>query len=182
MPIQNIGIHALCSFVLFFWLTPAFSDSEIFACKVNGVVSFQSEPCQALLDGKNESEEAQSVVVDTQANTVKSPDATPSSDLVQRARNLEKYKYQQERKHNFDSPNYYYYQSKKKHHRSRESTYSENSDQSPRQTAKQAECDKYRSAAKRYQSSARKGYSSRSSNSMKRESRQIQSGIISNCY
>jgi len=170
--------HVFCALALLsfsVYLVPAIADADIFMCKVDGVVTFQSEPCQEILDGKDENTESKNIVVDTDANTIDNPNES-GTNLVQRARNLEKYKYQQESKHNFDSP--YYYRP------SNSQNYSSSSASSGGESKKSDSyaCRSYQSDAKRYRNSAKNGYSSGSSNYMKDVQREIQAGINKNCY
>ena len=145
-----------------------FADAAIFKCTVDGVATFQKEPCKEILAGKEESESAQYIVIDTSQNNVDKPERV-TSDVMDRAKKAGyyyNYKYYPKSTSTNNSQNYYDADEARK--KSEESY-------------KKGRCESYRSQKRQLHNSMKRGYSSSQSKYLHEEKREISSNIHKYC-
>ena len=150
----------------------AHADAAIFKCTIDGVVTFQEEPCKELLNGEEESDAAPYIVIDTSQNNI-SKQENVTSDVIDRARKQGYY---------YSNPTRYYPSTN-----SSRNQYSYDPDEArlAREKAaaedKKRECNRHRSSAARLQRRMSHGYSHTQSNRLQEKRRRIENNINENC-
>ena len=159
-------------FWFFFYSPLLLADAKFYKCTVDGVATFQSQPCQELLNGKQETENAKSLQIDTSQNSISKPEHV-TSDVIDRAK----------------KSGYYYDNNQYKYFPNRTSTDYSNDYYDSAQARKKSEdannksmCESYRSREKQLHKTMKQGYSHSRSESLHRQRREIEENISKYCY
>lgn len=158
-------------FSMVFYSSPLLADAQFFKCTIDGVATFQAEPCQEMLNGEHETEAAKKLQIDPNKNSVSKPENV-TSDVIERAKKSGKYY----NDHSRSSP-----RGALSDNSSNQYDLVEDQGESE-EVKKKAKCEEYLAQKKQLHSVMKNGYNHARSKHLHKKRRGIEKNISKFCY